>query len=362
MLPNSNDLFAVRFNLEKLKAEGGPVSVVEGVRQYAISASGTLAYISGASGASVITSQPIVSLVWVNRNGREEPLSAPPDVYWIFRISPDGTKVALTVGANPKENIYIWDIAREIRTRLTFDEGTGNVNPLWTPDGNRILYCSSRENATFGDIYWKAADGTGVAEKLASSPGRGIYPYSWSKDGKTLVLWELTRDPVQTDIGMLSMEGDHARKGLLQEKYGELCPQVSPDGRWMAYVSSESGKGEIYVRPFPDVNKGRWQVSTDGGNSPLWSPDGREIFYRKGDATMVVRVEAEPTFNPGKPTVLFSAPFYSAMGGMTPWDISPDGKRFLMLKEAKPIAIEVPRKINVVINWFEELKQRVPVK
>ena len=107
------------------------------------------------------------------------------------------------------------------------------------------------------------------------------------------------------DIGMLSMEGDHARKPLLQEKYSETEPQISPDGRWMAYASNESGKSEVYVRPFPDVNKGKWQVSTSGGNSPLWSPDGRELFYRSGDAAMAVRVETEPTFKPGKPTVLF---------------------------------------------------------
>jgi dipeptidyl aminopeptidase/acylaminoacyl peptidase len=165
---------------------------------------------------------------------------------------------------------------------------------------------------------------------------------------------------------MLSMEGDHARKPLLQEKYNELYPRVSPDGRWIAYASNESGKNEVYVRPFPDVNKGKWQVSTNGGDSPLWSPDGRELFYHTGDAAMAVRVETDPTFKPGKPAVLFRGTYYSPIAGITAWDISPDGKRFLMLKgvpsTAKPAAPEAPGKINVVVNWTEELKQRVPVR
>jgi eukaryotic-like serine/threonine-protein kinase len=267
--------------------------------------------------------------------------------------------VALTVGYPPKDHIWIWDRVRETMTHLTFDEGTDNVTPLWTPDGKRIVYISSRENVLFGDLYWKASDGTGEAEKLASSPGRGLYPWSWSKDGKTLALSENIY-PLPDDIGMLSMEGDRGRKPLLQEKYSESHPQISPDGRWMAYASNESGKSEVYVRPFPDVNKGKWPVSTSGGDYPLWSPDGRELFYHGGDAAMAVRVETDPEFKPEKPTVLFRGT-YSRDGGspMPCWDISPDGKRFLMIKEA---ASEAPRKINIVVNWFEELKQRVPVK
>jgi serine/threonine-protein kinase len=155
------------------------------------------------------------------------------------------------------------------------------------------------------------------------------------------------------------MEGDHARKPLLQEKDWEKDPRISHDGRWMAYASNESGKYEVYVRPFPDVNKGKWRVSTGGGNTPLWSPDDRELFYRSGDAAMAAPVETEPTFKSGTPTVLFHATFPGVIGiDMTDfayWDIHPDGKRFLMLKNA-----EAPRKINVVVNWTEELKQRVP--
>ena len=181
--------------------------------------------------------------------------------------------------------------------------------------------------------------------------------------------------PLNIDIGVLSMEGDRQRKVLLQEKHIELAPKISPDGRWLAYQSNESGQYEIYVRPFPDVDSGgRWQVSNSGGTSPLWSPSGRELFYRSGDSTIVVPVETEPTFEHGNPEILFKGQYVSFNLGpiiLTPWDIHPDGKRFLMIKppvetSTEPVTDEstsvVPRKINIVLNWFEELKDRVPVE
>jgi len=242
-------------------------------------------------------------------------------------------------------------------TRLTLDDGSDNSSPIWTPDGKRIVYSSSRGNAYLGDIYWKAADGTGEAEKLASLPDRGLSPFSWSGDGKTMVLWELKIAPPQADIGTLSMEGDRARKPLLSGNYNQYSPRISPDGRWMAYTSTESGQSEVYVRPFPDVNKGREKVSTGGGDSPLWSPDGRELFYRCGDEAMAVRIETKPVFKAEKPTVLFRRTYYGKP--LTLWDIHPVDKRFLIVKE---VAAEAPRKINIVMNWTEELKQRVPAK
>ena len=352
---DSSSLFAVQFDPDRLKVTGEPVAVLEYVRQYAVSESGTLAYVTGGRAAAATK-----TLVWVNRKGEEEPLSAAPDLYSAVRISPDGTRVASTIGPAPKYHIWIWDMVRGTKTRLTLDEFTDNLAPLWTLDGKRIVYASSRENLSLSDLYWKASDGTGDAEKLASSPGRGLFPSSWSKDGKILALLENIY-PLPEDIGMLSMEGARLRKPLLQEKYSESQPQISPDGRWIAYVSDESGASEVYVRPFPEVNKGKAQVSTSGGDSPLWSPDARELYYRSGDAVMMVPVESGPAFKPGKATVLFQGT-YSGTGVVSQvslWDISPDGKRFLMMKE---IATEAPRKINVVVNWFEELKQRVPTK
>ncbi|HSW40722.1 MAG TPA: hypothetical protein VLL97_14665, partial [Acidobacteriota bacterium] len=175
----------------------------------------------------------------------------------------------------------------------------------------------------------------------------------------------------QWDIGMLSMDGNHARKLLLAEKHAEAQPQISPDGQWIAYNSNElSGvmmKAEVYIRPFPDVDKGKWQVSTKGGNSSLWSRDGKELFYLSDDnSAMVVSVETKPTFRLGIPKFLFkNSNLGVSAGSGTPWDIHPDGKRFLMIKPAGAAPStgtgERP-KITIVLNWFEELKQRVPVK
>ena len=358
-LPHKNSLFAVPFDLRALEVKGGPVPIVEGVYiMFACSNSGTLVYVTGTTGAGAL---PQHTLVWVDRNGKEEPLAAPPNTYEHPKISPDGKRVALTIRDTGGRDIWIWDLVRKTMTRLTFDKKNNDFS-LWTPDGKRIVYYSTREGR--GSVYWKAADGTGEDEKLGSAPDRGLMPWSWSHDGKTLVMEELSAGRIY-DIGMLSMEGDRSRKPLLQhEKYKEMRPQISPDGRWMAYMSNESGQDEVYVRPFPEVNKGRWQVSTGSGNSPLWSPNGRELFYLSSDSVMAVAVQTEPSFSLGTPKALFRLTYagVSSTTGM-PWDISPDGKRFLMMKEVestgKPAA-EAPRKINIVLNWFEELKQRVP--
>jgi serine/threonine-protein kinase len=209
-------------------------------------------------------------------------------------------------------------------------------------------------------IFWKAADGSGKVEKLASVPDRNTYPWSVSNDGKTL-FFGTTVGANRDDIGMLSMEGDRTPKLLLKEKYGERRPQISSDGRRIAYESDESGQVEIYIRRFPDVNNGgQWQVSTNGGEFPLWSPDGKELFYRSPNAIMAVSVETEPTFKLGAPKSLFADKYIGQ------FDIHPDGKRFLMMKLAQPTEkkqeVKAPSKINIVLNWTEELKQRIPVK
>jgi serine/threonine-protein kinase len=308
----------------------------------------------------------------INNPLRNKLCEAPLNLYRFPNISPEGTKVSLAVLAvnQATGDIWVWDLVRKTLTRLTF-EGDYNLAPVWSPDSKRIAFYSARgAGGSVQGVYWKAADGTGKDEQLSPISGQGaaiFAPYCWSSDGKVLVGAEI-QGLQRFNIGMLSMEGDHARKPLLEESYSENQPQLSPDGRWIAYTSDESRRNEIYVRSFPDVNKGRWQVSTDGGDSPLWSPDGRELFYRSGDAVMAVSVKTEPSFSiVGTPQVLFLGTYVqeSSLEG-TPWDISPDGKRFLMMKRpaltAAAPAAEGPRKINIVLNWTEELKQRVPVR
>jgi serine/threonine-protein kinase len=366
-----NNLFAVPFDLDRLEIAGGPVPLIEDVfrsggvfsLQYAVSDSGTLVYVPGTGTASAPVQR---TLVWVDRSGKEAPLTAPLNGYFNPRISPDGTRVALGVATAERPDIWIWDLVHKTLTRLTF-EGNANRTPLWTPDGKRIAFYSYREGKYY--IYWKAADGAGKDELLGSPSNMVPFPFSWSDKGKTLVTAEWNLGTNGFDIGMLSMERDRKWKPLLNEKYHEAQPQISPDSRWMVYTSNESGQNQIYVRPFPDVNSGRWQISTSGGDSPLWSRDGREIFYRNGDTVLAVSVKTTPTFSLETPRVLFRGTyvinvFRAGNFDFATWDISPDGKRFLMMKEAGPTASGGggPRKINIVLNWLEELKQRVPVK
>ncbi len=339
--------------------------MVEGVYtspgpHYAVSDSGTLIYVSGSAPASRRT------LVWIDRNGKEEPLTTTPTTCRNPRISPDGTKVAIEIIDAGNRDIWILDLVRKSQTRLTFDPASDN-SPVWTPDGKRIVFFSLRAGS--GSVYWKSADGTGKDEPLGSSPQ--IFPYSWSDNGKALIATQRNVRTVNLsfDIGVLSMEGDHEWKPLLTEKDYESQPSISPDGRWMAYMCNESGQDQVYVRPFPAIDKGKWQVSTSGGDSPLWSPDSRELFYRNGDAVMEVPVNMEPAFSAGTPRVLFQGKYVSftpvlASVDSSPWDISPDGKRFLMMKEvaAEGSAGGGLRRINIVLNWFEELKQRAPGK
>ena len=372
----SNNLFAVPFDLDKLEVTGGSVSVLEGVRGAVFSDSGALVYVPQPASAAGTTGTAsfACTLVWVDRQGKEEPLGASPDAYEYLRISPDGSKVALSI-AGGNRDIWVWDILHKTPTKLTFDKAD-DIFPLWTPDGKRILFSSRRTQSIYEGIYWKSADGIGEDELIVSKQDQAIMPWSFTSDGKILALHRYSVDPrLEVDIGMLPMEGNREMKMLLQEKHLELQPQISPDGRWMAYQSHESGKGEIFVRSFPDVTKGKWQVSTSGGNSPLWSPDGRELFYRSGDTTIAVDVETGPAFKHGNPKILFRGMYLSGTVlkiVTTPWDIHPNGKKFLMIKPpasaagesaaGKSLAAAPQPKIIVVTNWFAELKQRVPLK
>jgi serine/threonine protein kinase len=351
-LPNNNSLFAVPFDLDRLEVTGGVFSAVEGVllsaadAHNAISDSGTLIYVPG----SAIDPNNQRTLVWVDRNGHEEPVGAQPMFYKYPNISPDGTKVAVTdYAVGMPHHIYILDLDRETLKKLTFERGD-NLCPVWAPDGERIAFWS-------GELYCKAAAGTGQAEKLSEH----LIPYCWSRDGKTIVGVEMSSTLDDEDIGMLSIEGDLTQKTLLRRAPLERSPKISLDGQLMAYTSNVSGREEVYVRPFPEVDKGQWQVSQGGGAAPLWSPDGRELFYLNGDEVMMVSVKTDPSFDiVGTPQTIFRGTFIGPYSGEgTPWDIHPKSKRFLMIKPGE--YAEPPRKINIVLNWLEELKQRAPV-
>jgi dipeptidyl aminopeptidase/acylaminoacyl peptidase len=313
-------------------------------------------------GSAIAEPQKNRMLFWVDRMGKEEVIPIPPNGYKYPNISPDGNKIVLSITTGERWDNWIWDRVLKNLAPLNL-EGKDNPCPVWSPDGKLIVFFSMGRRSGSDGVYWKASDGTGLEEQITDRP---FAPYCWTDDG-TLVGTVMTDALEITHIGTLSLEGDHEPKTQLSQASGQ-SPKVSPDGQWVAYSSNESGRWEIYVRPFPDVDRGgRWKVSTNGGGSPIWSPDGNQLFYLNGDAVMHVSVKTKPSFEiVGTPQVLFRGKFIGpAVGEGTPWDISSDGKRFLMIRLGEDTdeesASESPHKINIVLNFFEELKEKVPI-
>ena len=349
-------LMAVPFDVEQLVLTGDPVALLEGIRRgaaadYALSANGTLVYVPD-DGQSI----PPRILVWVDRDGRETATPLPPRAYTQLRISPDGAWVAVAV-RDQERDIWIWDLGLETLTRLTFDPGV-DTRPVWTPDGRRVVFASEREGGL--QLFWKMADGTGAAERLVESSNRQ-FPQSFSPDGTRLVGGEYFQGVSgDTSLIVVSMEDERTSEVLLQTEGQGVRGEVSPDGNWLAYESETSGEFGIYVRPFPDVASGLWQVSTDGGRHPVWAPDGRELFYTLDGRVMAVAVQADATFTAGTSEVLFESGYSFDNQGRT-YDVTPDGERFLMMKEGgQSDAPPEPASIVVVQNWLAELIQRVP--
>ena len=351
-------LQAVPFDLDRLEVTGNPVPVLEGVMisggsvQFSFSADGALVYGTGeALGVAALR-----TLVWVDRDGREEPLTAEPRAYLYPRISPDGTKVALAM-RDQELDIWIWDLTRETLTRLTFDPAQ-DIYPVWTPDGQRVAFSSARAGSF--NLFWTAADGTGAVERLTEAPNNQ-FARAFSPDGTRLVFHEAHPDTAR-DLRVLLLDGERRSEPLLANEFDEQNPELSPDGRWLAYQSDASGQEEIYVRPFPTVDEGRWQISTRGGTRPLWAPDGRELFYlAPGGDVMAVPIQTEPTLTAGNGAVLVEGPAVVPTAPGRLYDMAPDGQRFLMIKEGVATESGTPPQIILVQNWFEELKRLVPV-
>ncbi len=337
------EMHAVPFDQERLTVRRAPVSVLDGVFRarnggaayVAVSQTGTLVFAPGGLAHK---------LVRVDRDGQRTLLSDDRRGFRFPRFSPDGQRIAVTIDPRPSE-IWIYDIERGSRIPLATD--VHNITSAWTPDGQRVAYRHA------ADIYWRAADASSPAEALLARPDHVEFPGSWFPDGRLLVFNE--QHPVTGwDIWVLPMSGDP--QPLLVTPAVELGPRFSPDGRWLAYFSDESGRKEVYVRPFPDVNEMRWTISTVGGWSPVWSRDGQELFYMNGAAVMAVPVEAHgETFVAGTPRLLFEGPFDTTQDQN--FDVSPDGTWFVMV-EADPDT--TPSRFHVVQNWFEELKRLVP--
>ena len=346
-------LMAVQFDPQRQEVKGSVVPVVDGVlqspssgaAQYSFSATGSLVYVSG--GVQSAQSR----LVWVNRNGAEQPVVAPAHAYLNPRLSSDGRRVAVTI-TEQESQVWLYDLSRETLTRLTF-EGNSNTGPVWTPDGKRIAFNSTKGGP--GNIFWQLADGSGGLERLTTSEHNHV-PMSWSPDGQLLAFIEIN-PTTGYDIWVLRLS-DHKAQPFLRTPFNESVPRFSPDGHWLAYVSDESVRWEIYVQPYPGPG-GKWQISTEGGTEPVWNPNGRELFYRNGNKMMAVDIATQPSFAAGKPRMLFEGQYQQTSATSPYYDVSPDGQRFLMLKSSEQ-AQAAPTQINVVLNWFEELKRKVP--
>jgi serine/threonine-protein kinase len=322
----------------------------------ALARNGTLVYVAGTSADTGNR-----TLVWVDRSGREEPIAVPPRAYTYARLSPDGRQVALD-SRDEQNDIWTFDLARGTLARLTRDPGL-NRGPAWTPDGTRLAF-SATDNGV-ETAHWQAADGSGTMERLGPADRR-IAVDDFTPDGQQGLF--ITPFSPPYDIGVLSIDTGEIRM-LLDTSASESNPALSPDGRWLAYQSTEDGSSQIYLRPFPDVAASRQKVSTAGGTRPLWSRDGKELFYyvdiTRGNpvaAIMAVPVTLGDQVRLGIPTAVVQGDLARPRNAGVHYDVSSDRKRFLLLKDVAPPSGQTNQTptLVVVLNWLEELKARVP--
>jgi serine/threonine-protein kinase len=346
-------LRAVPFDLDRLEVTGDPVPVLEGVTtrstgaaNFSIGRDGSLAYVAGGGSGGQRT------IVWVHREGRETPIEGiPPDAYRDVRVSPDGSRVAVAT----EDDLWIYDVSRETLSRLTTHAAIDR-SPLWTRDGTRIVFTSLR--AGHPELFWRRADGTGKEERILTRAIdlTNLYASDWVPDGRSLFFSEVN-SAVRVAIGQLSIEGGSAPRILVQNEFNNGYATVSPDGGWIAYHSNLSGRFEIYVERYPDLGD-RQQISTSGGQHPIWSRDGRELFFRSldGRQTLTVPIQSGTRLVAGRPEVLFEGAYVPISGGLRPSDLAPDG-RFAVIKledtDSAPNVI-------LVKNWFEELERLAP--
>ncbi len=278
-------------------------------------------------------------------------------MYLSPRISPDGERLAYNRATSDNLDIWTYEFRRGIPQLLTSGPGLDS-DPVWSPDGRRIAYRAMAREGGPG-IFVRAADGTGDIERLTTGTHA---PMSWSPDGARIVYADFGTNRVTasaaTDIAVVILAGGRRTETLLVTPDRESSAAISPDGRWLAYESNETGEKAVFVRPFPDVTTARWRVSSAGGVSPAWARDSRSLFYRDGRATMAVAVRGATPADWGTPENLFEGSYWF-IDGPRMFDVAPDG-RFLMLKQGGSAGVPTPSSLIVVQNWFEELKRLVP--
>jgi serine/threonine-protein kinase len=339
---------AVPFELAAMQPVGTPVEVLTGVRQtnfgtFSCSRNGSCVYIAGGSPA-----QRKVTLV--DRTGTVRPLPLPPSSYTNPRFSPTGDKLSFWLSGR-RCDVEIYDVTGGRTTKITSEND--NHSPVWAPDGQRLAYITYNRRSPGYALMSRRVTGAGAEEQL----GPGSYrvgpatQLSWSPLG-TLVFAD------RGDLWSLRVPGDSEPQPFAPSRFNETEPAFSPDGKWLAYVSDESGRVEVYVRPFPGPGE-KYPISIGGGSEPVWDRRGRELFFRNGDQMMVAAVNTQSTFSVGRPRLLFTGPFVRTPGRIN-YDVAPDGESFVMIDSGEESGAAT--EVNVLLNWFEELKRRVPTK
>jgi len=353
-------LMAVRFDPDKLQTLGRPSSVAKdiiqaldgynanynsGVGQLGISKEGSLLYAAG----GILPPQEH-SLVWVDQQGNEQPAVPLKFPFFAPRLSPDGRHIAY--GTTGKEwQIWVYDLGSGTNTRLT-NEGMASY-PIWTPDGKRLVFSWCKALAM--NLFVQAFDGSSPVERLTTGEIHQN-PGSWLRNSDAIALVE-SRPDTGSDIAVFESRSGRVSP-FLNSNYSETYPEISPDGRWIAYSSNESKRSEVYIRPFPGPG-GKWQISVSGGMQPLWSKNGKQLFYRWRDQVWIVDVQLDGGLVIGNRRMLFEKPGYTVGGPIRSYELSLDGQRFLMVKmdTRKPTPVT---EMILVQNWFEELKRLVP--
>jgi Tol biopolymer transport system component len=364
-------LWGVRFDPARLAVQGTPVPLLEDVAsdqnygsgQFDVSQTGTIIYRSGKTSSE----WPIM---WMEATGRTHPLLSKPGSYFTPRVSPDGRHLALAWKTGNGWDIYAYEMQRDTMSRLTFN-ARGNRNPVWTPDGTHLVYASDADKA----IWWIRADGAGESRRLLESKTT-VIPSSFSPDGRYLSYVDVTTD-THADIWILPLDAsdpEHPMPGQPEiflktpSNEGLGGAAFSPDGRWIAYDSDESGRDEVYVRRFHSAVGGKWQLSTSSGSLAFWSRDGRALYYLTQDdrsITMVAEYTAKgDQFTPGTPRVWSETsirPMTRSMTpGLQPLDLAPDGHRFAVLPRDVAADEKGSVHVTVLLNLFDELHRRLP--
>src|SRR6184192_421411 len=350
-------LMVAPFDQNSMKVTGEPTALTEGMRlgfvggsaDLAVSATGTLVYATGAGEGKQ-------ELVWVTRDGKAQAVDPdwPGNFLGLPALSPDGKTLAVARVVN-EESLSIWikRLDRGPSIKLTLD-GRQNYGAAWTPDGRSVTFSSTPATGAT-DLWTQRADGGAQAVMQLHRKG-SLYHPGWSPDGKWLLFQTDVATPGSGDILGIRPGIDTAPVPVVATKFSEMSAAFSPNGRWLAYISNETGEDEIYVVPFPKTGAGKWAISAGGGTEPLWSHRGNELFYRDASGDHVaVEVHTNPTFSLGRSVALFPAAGFSSLRFAPQYAVAPDDQRFLMIR---PLQTGTPDKLIVVENWFEELRAK----